>query len=169
MAKDVFIRAAKLGDAAEIQAMIAALALEAHGPAQVLTIEDVTKYGFGAEPAFQALVAEIDGAVMGLAIFFPEFSTWRGRRGIYLQDIYVKPEARGRGVGKELIDALTREAKEMSAVYLRLAVDSDNHDAARFYERLGFAEAHRDRIFMLTDDAFGKGAAQSSRGKGDDT
>jgi ribosomal protein S18 acetylase RimI-like enzyme len=154
MTNEILIRDATPDDAADIQAMIAGLAKDVSGPDHVLTVEDVKRYGFGADPDFFVLIAEIDGAAAGLAIYFNEFSTWRGRRGVYLQDLYVMPETRGRGVGEELIKQLAIEAKSNGAVYLRLAVDAENEDAARFYERIGFTEADRDRIFMLKDDAF---------------
>ncbi|PQA89340.1 GNAT family N-acetyltransferase [Hyphococcus luteus] len=154
MAGDVIIRKAAPDDAGDIQAMIAALARDVDGPAHVLSVEDVKRHGFGDAPDFRALIAECGGEIIGLALYFPEFSTWRGKRGVYLQDIYVKPEARGRGVGEKLIAQLAREAKAMGAVYLRLAVDRDNLEGARFYKRLRFTEVERDRIFKLDGDAF---------------
>lgn len=154
MANDILIRDATPADAEIIQSMIAGLAKDVSGPDQVLTVEDVKRYGFGTDPDFFTLIAEIDGSAAGLALYFNEFSTWRGRRGVYLQDLYVMPDARGRGVGEELIRQLAIEAKSNGAAYLRLAVDAENEDASRFYERLGFAEADRDRIFMLKDKAF---------------
>lgn len=134
--------------------MIAALARDVDGPANVLTVEDVKRHGFGDPPDFHALVAEAGGAIAGTALYFTEFSTWRGKRGVYLQDIYVKPNARGKGVGEKLINRLAKEAKALGAVYLRLAVDRDNLDGARFYERLHFTEVDRDRIYKLDGAAF---------------
>ena len=154
MNNPVTIRAATESDAVEIQAMIAALARDVEGPANVLTIEDVKRHGFGSNPDFYALIAEADGAIVGVALYFTEFSTWRGKRGVYLQDIYVKPTARSRGVGEMLIKRLAKEAKALGATYLRLAVDRENLGGARFYERMNFTEVDRDRIFKLDGAAF---------------
>jgi len=162
MANDILIRDATPADAEIIQSMIAGLAKDVSGPDQVLTVEDVKRYGFGADPDFFTLIAEIDGSAAGLALYFNEFSTWRGRRGVYLQDLYVMPDARGRGVGEELIRQLAIEAKSNGAVYLRLAVDAENEAVIQealdrlMYGRTTLILAHRlasvidaDRILVL--------------------
>ncbi len=156
MADRVTIRKATRGDAPAIHEMVVALA-RATGKLDLVTSapDDIARDGFGERPAFDALIA-FDGLhAVGLALYFPEYSTWRGRRGIYLQDLYVSEAARGAGVGRRLIEALAAEAGRQGAAYLRLAVDEANARAAAFYERLGFVESREDRMFMLKDAAFG--------------
>lgn len=153
------IRPATEKDADAIHAMIVALARDT-GKSKLVTstADDIRRDGFGARPAFQALIACRGERPVGLALHFAEYSTWRGRRGVYLQDLYVAPEARGAGVGARLIAALAVEAATRGAVYMRLAVDAENHQAARFYERLGFVEHEEDRMFFLDHAAFEKAA-----------
>lgn len=155
MAKDITIREAEPDDAPVIRAMIAALARETGRPdIEVLSEDEVRLHGFGPHPDFRALIAEFRGAAVGLAVFFSEFSTWRGRRGVYIQDIYVTPDQQGAGVGRRLINAVLRRARNDGAVYLRLAADRSNAAAARFYKRIGFREAREDRIFFLEGEPF---------------
>ena len=155
MAKEILIREAEPEDAAIIRDMIAALARETGRPdIEVLSEDEVRLHGFGPHPDFRALIAEYKGAPVGLAVYFGEFSTWRGRRGVYIQDIYVTPDQQGAGVGRRLINAVLKRARNDGAVYLRLAADRSNAAAARFYKRIGFREAKEDRIFFLEGEPF---------------
>lgn len=155
MAKEILIREAEPEDAATIREMIAALARETGRPdIEVLSEDEVRLHGFGPHPDFRALIAEYKGAPAGLAVYFSEFSTWRGRRGVYIQDIYVTPDQQGAGVGRRLINAVLKRARNDGAVYLRLAADRSNAAAARFYKRVGFREAKEDRIFFLEGEPF---------------
>jgi ribosomal protein S18 acetylase RimI-like enzyme len=94
------------------------------------------KGGFGPRPLFRALVAE-DGRPIGMAIYYPDFSTHRGEAGVYVQDIWVEPAARGRGLGKRLMAEALRQ-QDWDARYVVLGVSPDNMTAHGFYERLGF-------------------------------
>ena len=155
MAKDILIREAEPEDAGIIREMIAALARETGRPdIEVLSEDEVRLHGFGPHPDFRALIAEYKAAPVGLAVYFSEFSTWRGRRGVYIQDIYVTPDQQGAGVGRRLINAVLKRARNDGAVYLRLAADRSNAAAARFYKRIGFREAKEDRIFFLEGEPF---------------
>jgi ribosomal protein S18 acetylase RimI-like enzyme len=155
MPKEIIIREAALSDAETIRDMIAALARETGRPdIEVLSVEEVRQHGFGPHPDFRALIAECKGASVGLAVYFSEFSTWRGRRGFYIQDIYVTPDQQGAGVGRRLINAVLKRARNDGAVYLRLAADRSNAAAIRFYRRIGFREAREDRIFVLEGEPF---------------
>ncbi|MFC2953706.1 GNAT family N-acetyltransferase [Marinicaulis aureus] len=155
MAKDILIREAEPEDAGAIRDMIAALARETGRPdIEVLSEEEVRLHGFGPHPDFRALIAEFKGKPVGLAVYFSEFSTWRGRRGVYIQDIYVTPDQQGAGVGRRLINAVLKRARNDGAVYLRLAADRSNAAASRFYRRIGFREAREDRIFVLEGEPF---------------
>lgn len=151
----LLIRPATKEDAPVIHDMVVALARDT-GKMNLVTssVADIARDGFGANPAFKALLALKDGAPVGLALFFPEYSTWRGRRGVYLQDLFVDASVRGEGVGARLIAALAAKAAGEGAVYMRLAVDDKNDSAAKFYERLGFAEHKEDRMLFLDHGAF---------------
>ncbi|GJL90538.1 GNAT family N-acetyltransferase [Hyphococcus sp.] len=155
MPKEIIIREAAPDDAEAIREMIAALACETGRPdVEVLSVEEVRQHGFGPHPDFRALIVECEGSPVGLAVYFSEFSTWRGRRGVYIQDIYVTPDQQGAGVGRRLINAVLIRARNDGAVYLRLAADRSNAAAIRFYRRIGFREAREDRIFVLEGEPF---------------
>ena len=94
------IRRAIEADAGTIHALVIELAAAIGMTGKVASrVEDIRDQGFGADPAFEALIAERDGAAVGLCLFFESFSTWDGRRGVYVQDIYVSEAARGLGLG----------------------------------------------------------------------
>lgn len=95
---------------------------------------------FASHPAAQAAIAEIDGVPVGMALFFDSFSTWTGWRGLYLEDLYVTPEARGSGVGKALLRHLARLAVERGCARLEWSVLDWNEKAIGFYRSVG-AEA----------------------------
>ena len=94
---------------------------------------------FGASPAAEAVLAEIDGAPVGFALFFHNFSTWTCRRGLYLEDLYVTPEARGRGVGTALLRHLAGVALDRGCARFEWAVLDWNADAMAFYRAMGAA------------------------------
>ncbi len=105
----VQVRPAVAGDEAEILRMIVALATYEHEPNAVrATEESLTELMFGDAPQVFAHIAELDGRPVGLALWFLNFSTWTGRHGIYLEDLFVDPAARRRGVARALFVALAR-------------------------------------------------------------
>ncbi|BAK64872.1 putative acetyltransferase [Sphingobium sp. SYK-6] len=95
---------------------------------------------FGPRPAAEVLIAEKDGAAAGFALFFHNFSTFEGRPGLYLEDLYVSPEARGAGIGRALFARLARIAAERDCARMEWAVLDWNSPAIAFYRSLG-AEA----------------------------
>lgn len=97
----------------------------------------VAGYLFGPEPKAEVLIGEIDGAPRGFALFFHNFSTFEGRPGLYLEDLFVEPEARGSGLGKALLAALARLASERGCARLEWAVLDWNIPAIEFYRSLG--------------------------------
>jgi GNAT superfamily N-acetyltransferase len=109
--------------------------------AVVATEDDLRKYGFGSERRFEALLASIDQKPAGFALFFPDFSTWRGRPGLWLEDLYVREWARRRGVGRRLMARLAAIAIERDWAALQFNV-LDWNPARDFYGRLGI-EARR--------------------------
>lgn len=92
---------------------------------------------FGAMPAGEAVIAEAGGEALGFALFFHNFSTWTGRRGVYLEDLYVTPAARGRGVGGALLRHLAGIAVERGCARFEWSVLDWNADAIAFYRKVG--------------------------------
>lgn len=154
-AEGLKIRTAVAEDVEAIHAALVALARATGGEADLTsTAEDIRAHGFGADPAFEALIAEIDGGFAGLAITFPIFSTWRGERGVYVQDLYVEAALRGRGVGEALLREVARRARARGAGYLSLSVDAGNAAAQAFYARLGIPYAAKERLHLAKGAAF---------------
>ena len=91
-------------------------------------------HGLGTAPRFRALMA----GHVGMVLYFPEFSTLRGLPGVYVQDLYVAPDARGGGLARQLLGAVLRDAGDWGAGYMRLSVHRGNAGAVAFYARLGF-------------------------------
>ncbi|GGE05262.1 GCN5 family N-acetyltransferase [Polymorphobacter glacialis] len=92
---------------------------------------------FGARPVAEAVIAEVDGAAVGMALFFPSFSTWEGRAGLYLEDLFVRPSARGLGVGKSLLVHLAGVAMDRGYARFEWQVLDWNAPAIGFYHALG--------------------------------
>ena len=121
------IRLATADDVEAIHAMILALA-EGIDQAHMVrsTPEDFRRYGFGDTRCFEVLLAERGGESLGLCLYFFSFSSWFGKRGVYVEDIYVDPAARGTGLGKRLLAETASRAAEQGAAFMRLAVDREN-------------------------------------------
>lgn len=92
---------------------------------------------FGARPYAEVIIGELDGAAQGFALFFHNFSTFEGRPGIYLEDLFVRPEARGSGLGKALLSRLAALAVERDCARLEWSVLDWNEPAIGFYRKLG--------------------------------
>jgi GNAT superfamily N-acetyltransferase len=97
----------------------------------------LARHLFGPRPMAEVLIAELAGAAIGFALFFHNFSTFEGKPGVYLEDLYVAPEARGRGAGKALLTRLARLALERDCARLEWAVLDWNQPAIDFYRSLG--------------------------------
>lgn len=150
MAHAITIRRAVEADVSVLCELLLALSVEiGYGAAFRTDAEALRRHGFGARPMFRALLAERSERASGVAVYFPEFSTLRGLPGVYLQDLYLRPDARTSGLGRRLIGAVIRDAAEWQASYLRLAAHTDNEDALAFYERLGFRSDPRERALMV--------------------
>jgi GNAT superfamily N-acetyltransferase len=144
------VRAARRRDADLIVALVRELAAFERAPRSAVKIgaADVLRDGFGRRRRFEALVAELDGRAAGFALFFPNWSTWEGRAGLYLEDLYVRPEARGRGVGRRLLAAIAALARARGCPRIDLWALHWN-PARAFYERWRFREMRDWRPYRL--------------------
>lgn len=132
------IRPAQPSDAALIVDLIQQLArYEKEPAAAVVTDEDILRDGFGANPYFQVLIAEWQQQPAGFAFYFFNYSTWLGRPGLYLEDLFVIPEFRGKGIGKALLVELARIAVRLNCGRMQWQVLDWNQPAIDFYESLG--------------------------------
>lgn len=149
------LRFAGPDDAAEIHRLIVDLATYEREPdAVVVTPAELRAQLAAARPPFECLLAELEGhGVVGFALFFHNYSTWRGRPGLYLEDLFVEPAHRGRGIGKQLLVRLARIAVERRCARMEWAVLDWNSPAIAFYRSLGAAPLSEWTIFRLTDQA----------------
>jgi len=147
------IRTARPADAETLAQLIRELAsyekLEHEAQA---TAESIRTHLFGARPCAEALIAEVAGEPVGFALFFPNFSTFRGQPGIYLEDIFVQPAHRGRGLGKALFQAVAALAVERGCGRLEWAVLDWNAPAIGFYRGLGARPMDEWTLFRLADE-----------------
>lgn len=161
-AAEITVRLAGKADAPVVHDLVVELArARGAGDKMVSTPADIARDGFGDDPAFEALLAEIDGRPAGMSLFFASYSTWRGRRGLYLQDLVVADSARSRGVGERLLAETAALAEARGYAYLRLSVDDDNIRAQRFYRRCGLRHSTPEQIYVLENDAFADLAARA--------
>jgi len=146
----VRIRWATESDAAKIVYFIRELARFEREPVEhvKITEADVRRDGFGESRRFETLIAELDSQAVGFALFFANYSTWEGKPGLYLEDIFVEENARKSGTGKALIAALAAVAKSRGCARIDLSVLEWN-PARDFYRRLGFRHADVWQTFRL--------------------
>jgi GNAT superfamily N-acetyltransferase len=130
------------------------------------TEEDLRTWLFGPRPIIEVVLARADDRAIGFALFFHNFSTFLGRPGLYLEDLFVVPEWRGRGVGEKLLTHLARLAVERGCGRMEWSVLDWNEPAIRFYTRLGAAPMPEWRICRLTGDALTRVAGLGERQEG---
>ena len=148
------IRAAVEGDVATILRFVCDLAeFEREPDAVEATEATLAEALFGPHPAAEAVIAELDGAPVGFALFFHNFSTWTGRRGLYLEDLYVTPEARGHGIGRALLRHLARLALDRGCGRFEWAVLDWNADAIAVYRAIGAEPLNDWTVQRVTGDA----------------
>jgi len=132
------IRAATRKDVAVILKLIQALAEYERAPkAVVATTRDILRDGFGRTPRFHTLIAEWESKPVGFALYFYNYSTWQGRAGLYLEDLFVLPESRGRGIGKALLVELAKIVVKENLGQCRWQVLDWNTPSIEFYKSLG--------------------------------
>jgi GNAT superfamily N-acetyltransferase len=153
------IRSARVGDAGAIVALVRELAAYEQEPdAVAASVEDFRRALFGPSPMVFCHVAEVDlpgqgPTVVGIAVWYVTFSTWRGRHGLWLEDLFVQPPYRGLGLGRALLSALARVAAERGYPRVEWWVLDWNEPAHHFYRTLG-ARAQSDwTVWRLSDQA----------------
>src|SRR5229473_8028165 len=157
----LLIRAATLHDATLLRTLIRELAEFEH-ELELCMIEeaDLRRDGFGENPKFRALIAEWDGRPGGYALFFGYYSTWAGR-GLFLEDLFVREQLRGRGIGKALLASVARIAVQENCYGVHWEVLDWNEKAIEFYKSLGAEFRDRWRPVLLADGALRKLTAKA--------
>ena len=152
-ARMLCIRKAEAGDVPQIMALVRELAEYEKASHEVKATEaDLLRDGFSGTPRFFVDLAEWDGEPAGFALWFYNYSTWEGRPGLYLEDLYVRPALRGRGIGKALLVHLARRAAAEGCGRFQWQVLDWNTPSIDFYEALG-AKALREWITMRVSGA----------------
>jgi GNAT superfamily N-acetyltransferase len=148
------IRPATVADTPTIVRLIRALA-EYERLTHAVTLEEgrLQEHVFGPRPFAEVLLAEEAGTVVGFALFFHDYSTFAAKPGIFLEDLFVEPEHRGRGHGKGLLRALARLAVERGCGRLHWSVLNWNESAIRFYRSLGAVPMDECMAYRLAGDA----------------
>jgi len=150
----VSIRAATEADVPLILDFVRALAEYEHETdAVVATEEDLRRWLFGEKPVAEVVFARVDGRDIGFALFFPNFSTWVGKPGLYLEDLFVLPDDRRQGIGRALLAHLARLAIERGYGRLEWSVLDWNEPAIGFYRRLGARAMDEWTAYRLEGDA----------------
>jgi len=132
---DIVIRRAKKTDCARLLDLIQELAVYEKAPEEVtVTLSHFEESGFGKNPVWWAFVAEVSGVVVGMALYYIRYSTWKGQR-IYLEDLLVTEEMRGKNIGSLLFDQLIQEAKDKKFIGINWQVLDWNEPAINFYKK----------------------------------
>lgn len=148
----ILIRAAEKSDMARVRELICELAVFEREPDAVeISIADLERDGFGEFPLFHCLVAEVNGQVEGMALFYPRYSTWKGET-VHLEDLIVSTEKRGMGIGNALFREVIRYGAQKGVKRIEWAVLNWNMPAIAFYEKNG-ARVFTDWDVVQLDEA----------------
>ena len=148
------IRPATSADVAAIHALIVELAIYEREPdAVVATVEQIHENLFGRDPVAYCHVAEVDGQIVGIAIWFLNYSTWLGKAGLYLEDLFVKPEFRSRGLGLKLMKTLAQICVERGYERFQWWVLDWNEPSINFYKSIGAEAMDQWTVYRLSNDA----------------
>ncbi|HVI83448.1 MAG TPA: GNAT family N-acetyltransferase [Chthoniobacterales bacterium] len=151
------IRPATVADVRVILELIRALATFERAPNAVTATEaTLIEVLFGKKPAAEVLLLFENLTAVGFAVFFHNFSTWLGRHGLYLEDLFVKPEYRGRGYGRALLVQLAKIARDRDCGRMEWAVLDWNEPAIQFYGKLGAKPMDEWTVFRLTRDGIAR-------------
>ena len=166
----ITIRKAEKADVGQILVFIQALAEYEREPNAVSATEaDLLEHGFGESPYYSCEIAELGGVPAGFALYFYDYSTWLGRPGLYLEDLFVLPEHRGGGVGKALLQRLAAIALEKGCARMKWEVLDWNTPAIDFYHAMG-AEIQKEWLNVrLSGDALRRLAVGGEAGGADAT
>ena len=146
------IRAATVEDMTLLRMLIRELAeYERELDKVTITEADLARDGFGPQPKFRSLIAEWDGEPAGYALFFDFYSTWQGRQ-LFLEDLFVRPQFRGKKIGKSLLAAVARIAEHNGCHGMRWEVLDWNHAAVEFYKSLGADFLDDLRLILLKEE-----------------
>jgi len=157
MMPELQIRAAAREDAAPILEMVKELAAYERLLHTVQATEaDLREALFGPRPVAEAIVADRGGRAVGFALYFHNYSTFIGRPGIYVEDLYVRPAHRGQGIGGALMRHIIRLARDRRCGRVEWAALEWNEPAIRFYEAMGAKALNEWRLFRLTQEAMEK-------------
>jgi len=160
----IHIRKATIDDTPLILALIVGLAEYERLPHEVVATEArVRESLFGARPDAEVVIADLGGEPVGFALFFHNYSTFLARRGLYLEDLFVKPAWRARGVGRALLAHLAALAVERECGRLEWSVLDWNESAIRFYRSVGAVGIDGWTVQRLTGDAMARLAADAGR------
>lgn len=150
----ITIRRAETADVDALDTALRHLS-DAIGDPHGATPDQLRDAGFGPHPAFRAQLAEAAGAIVGVALYSPVFSTVRAGAGVYVSDLWVADLARGAGLGQRLLAAVARDAAAIwGAEFLKLVVYDDNDRARAFYDRLGFTASRGETTLALDTAGF---------------
>jgi len=151
------IRSARVEDVPLILELIRDLATYERAPDEVIaTEEQLVAVLFGEKPVAEVLLAFEGKSPVGFAVFFHNFSTWLGRPGLYLEDLFVKPEKRGKGYGRALLVDLAKIARDRGCGRMEWAVLNWNEPAIKFYRALGAEPLNEWTVFRLTRDGIAR-------------
>jgi ribosomal protein S18 acetylase RimI-like enzyme len=151
MMMEINIRKARKEDMTQVLELITELAVFEKEPEAVeVTVSDLQRDGFGTKPLFQCWVAEVNHAIVGMALVYFRYSTWKGRT-VHLEDLVVKESMRGKGVGEALYGEVLKFGKEHGVKRVQWEVISWNEGAIKFYERSG-AKVIRDWHVVHMDE-----------------
>jgi GNAT superfamily N-acetyltransferase len=150
----ISIRPATADDSALVFALICELAEYEKLSHEVVATEDIIRASlFGDRSVAEIVIASLDGAPVGFALFFPNYSTFLGRPGLYLEDLFVRPQARGLGIGRALLEHLAQLAVQRGWGRLEWRVLDWNAPSIAFYKKLGAEPLDDWTVFRLTGDA----------------
>jgi len=156
------IREAKISDVPAIYQLIIDLAVYEKEPdAVIATADEIKENLFGANPVAFCHVAEVDGKVVGIAIWFLNYSTWLGKAGLYLEDLFVNPDYRGKGLGLELMKTLAKLCIDRGYERFQWWVLDWNEPSINFYKAIGAEAMDEWTVYRLSGNAL-KSFADSS-------